>query len=239
VGGVSKGPFESLNLGATRGDDINNVLTNYKLLSKAVGFNYNNVVFSGQVHGKEIYHATEKDKGKGLFIESDIKNIDGLMTGTPDIVLTTFYADCTPLFFVDTAKKIIAISHSGWKGTVLKIGSHTLDEMQAKYNSELKDTLIGIGPSLCQECFEVDPPVYHEFESAFDNINLFTAKRGEKYYIDLKLLIKQMFLDKGVPENNIEVSGYCTKCMPNLFYSHRYSGQDRGSLAGFIELLAD
>ncbi len=236
VGGVSKGCYESLNLGLNRGDDPDDVITNYILFAREIGFDYNNMVLSDQVHGKEIYNVKQEDRGKGIVKESDIKNIDGLITNIPNLILTTFYADCTPLFFADIKKRVIAISHSGWKGTVLKIGEATLNEMIEKYNSDVRDILIGIGPSICKDCFEVDEPVYLEFKGVFDYIDDYCVKKGIKYYIDTKSLIKRTFLDLGIIEKNIEVSEFCTKCRPDLFYSHRYSGGERGSLAGFIEL---
>ena len=241
VGGVSSGVFSSLNLGVKKGDTDENVLENYKILSGAVGFDHENIVFSNQVHDTKIKYVTEKDRGKGLIYPNDIKDIDGLITDRPNIVLTTFYADCVPLFFVEPKKKVIALSHSGWKGTVNKIALKTIDILVNDFNSNKNDILVGVGPSICKNCFEVDEPVYNEFANSFPYISDYVSivPKGEinKYHIDMWNINKKMMVDAGIPESNIEITDYCTKCKGDLFYSHRNMGNERGSLAAFMELV--
>ena len=126
LGGVSKEHLYSLNLSFSRGDDYDNVVTNNTRFAKAVGYDFNNRVFSDQVHDVKIYVVTESDKGKGAELKNTIKGIDGLVTDVKNIPLITFYADCVPLYFYDKSKKIIGLAHSGWKGTVNNINFHIM-----------------------------------------------------------------------------------------------------------------
>lgn len=117
IGGVSEGYLGSMNLSFHRGDDADLVMENHRRFATAVGYDYEKLVFSDQVHKTDIYKVTEKDAGKGIIRESDILEIDGLMTDVPGIPLMTFYADCVPVLFYDPVKKVVAANHSGWKGT--------------------------------------------------------------------------------------------------------------------------
>lgn len=236
-GGVSKGCFESLNL-SFRNDKKENVIENYRLLCEAIGCDYNNTVFSNQIHEDNLYEAKNDDRGKGLLKESDIIGYDGLYTNNKNIVLTTFYADCVPLFFLDVSKKVIAISHSGWKGTVKKIGAKTVDTLKKRYNSLEDDIIAGIGPSIGLCCFEVDKPVADVFLEKLPFCKKFIIKEENKnkYRIDLQSINKQILINAGLKEKNIEVADLCTKCMSDIFYSHRVMGDERGSMAALMEL---
>ena len=133
-GGVSEGIFSTMNLSFTRGDDIDKVKENYRRFFDAVGFALNNMVMSDQIHETDIMKIDEKkineinEESKG--IEDRVcKNIDGLITNLPNVPLVTFYADCVPLYFVDTVNKAIGLSHSGWRGTVKGMGIKTVEAM--------------------------------------------------------------------------------------------------------------
>ena len=117
-GGVSKNEYQSLNLAFNKNDDKKNVYENFKRVSKAVGIDIENMVFSNQVHDNKIKIVSEEDIGKGIIRESDIIGIDGLITNAKKVALVTFYADCVPVFLYDPIKNVIGSVHSGWKGTV-------------------------------------------------------------------------------------------------------------------------
>jgi YfiH family protein len=146
-GGVSNGVFASLNMGFNRGDDKEKVLENYKLVCKELGIDEKNLVLSNQVHKDTIKYVTKDDIGKGIYRESDILEVDGLMTDVKGVGIVTFYADCVPLLFYDPIHHVIACSHAGWRGTVLKIGAKTISEMSEKFNTkpEIKDISEEIG----------------------------------------------------------------------------------------------
>lgn len=235
-GGVSKGYCKSMNL-SFKNDLKDNVMQNYKIICDAINCNFENVVLSNQVHKDKVYKVTKKDAGKGLLKESDIKEYDALITNQQGIVLTTFYADCVPIFILDTEKKAIGIAHSGWKGTVLEIGKKTILKMIKEFNTNPKDLIIGIGPSISLCCFQVDKPVVDSFlkNIPFSKKYIFQDNSFQnKFKIDLQNIIKESIISLGVLEKNIEISGLCTMCNSHMFFSHRIMGDKRGSLAGLI-----
>lgn len=238
VGGVSQGIYKSLNTSITKEDPLENVRRNLDIVCSAIGIDYRKLVFSDQTHEDKIRIVSEKDIGKGLTKVSDIRNTDGLMTNIPGIPLITFYADCVPLFFLDTKKKVIALSHSGWKGTVLKIGAKTVKRMTEVYGSDPVDILVGIGPSIGAECFEVGMDTAQQFMDNFDNWDDFMEPFGsDKYKIDLWKVNKLILTEQGIPEKNVIISGFCTKCNEELFFSYRRDKGRTGSLSAIMQLV--
>ncbi|WP_105619581.1 peptidoglycan editing factor PgeF [Vallitalea okinawensis] len=237
-GGVSHGIYQSLNLGFSRGDEEENVRENYQIICKAIEVDENDLVFSQQVHKDQIYHVTSQDMGKGYRLDSDIKEIDGLITNEKGIPLITFYADCVPLFFLDQVKEVVALAHAGWRGTVQKIGAKMVTVMQESYGSDMKDILIGIGPSIGSCCFEVGEEVVNEFKKAFPDEEkyLIMPRQNGKYMIDLWSANKLTLIKEGILEDNILITDLCTKCHLDHFYSHRGHHGMRGSLAAIIQL---
>ena len=167
LGGVSEKHLSSMNLSFSRGDDAKKVLENHKRFAKALGYDETKLVFSNQVHGTRFYQVTEKDAGKGITRESDIKEIDGLVTDVCEIPLITFYADCVPLFFYDRKRKVIAMAHSGWRGTVERIGAKMITCMKENYGSIPEDIICAVAPSICQKCYEVIEDVAQQCISSF------------------------------------------------------------------------
>lgn len=235
IGGVSDGVYSSMNL-HFRNDKRENVIENYKRFCDAIDCNYQDVVFSNQIHEDKVYRVSKYDKGKGLLRESDIKGIDALITNEKDVLLTTFYADCVPIYLFDPVNKAIGLAHSGWKGTVKEIGVKTAYKMKEEFNTKFEDLIIGIAPSISLCCFQVDKNVYLEFKEKipFSTKYIFEDLEKGKYKIDLQGIIKQGFINIGVLEENIEVANICTKCNPDTFFSHRAMGDERGSLAGVM-----
>ncbi|MDR2904066.1 MAG: peptidoglycan editing factor PgeF [Clostridiales bacterium] len=239
TGGVSAGCFAALNLGFRRGDADENVRKNFRALAEAVGFSYEDMVFSDQVHETAVRAVGKSDRGKGYLRESDIVRTDGLMTNEPGVVLTTFYADCVPLYFYDPAHRAIALSHAGWRGTLNKIGGLTVAKMQETYGSKPEEIIAGIGPSIGPCCFEVDLPVVEEFHTGLSFAADFIAAHKEsagKYLIDLWGVNKKILADAGLKPENIETAELCTQCNSDTFYSHRVMGKERGSMAAFLAL---
>ena len=168
MGGVSEGYYASLNLSFDRGDDRDAVLENFRRIAAAIGTDCENMVLSRQTHTTNVRVVTEEDKGKGTLKERNYSDVDGLVTNVPGICLVTSYADCVPLYFVDPVKKVIGLSHSGWRGTVGKIGKETVRIMCDRFGSDPSDILAAVGPSICQQCYEVSGDVIDQFKNAFD-----------------------------------------------------------------------
>ena len=244
LGGVSTGVYESMNLGFGRGDSDENVHENFKRMAKALDMNYERMCLSKQTHTTNVIVVEEKDAGNGIIRPLPYDDVDGLITNVKDMPLVTFYADCVPLFFYDPVNEVVALSHSGWRGTVGKIGKVTIEKMTASFGSNPKDVLCCVAPSICKDCYEVGSDVAEEFIKAFGHENkdrllrpsIFNPEDEDKYMLDLWQACKLVFLEAGVPEENIEITDYCTRCNPDLFYSHRIMGANRGSLAAFISL---
>ena len=155
LGGVSQGIYESMNLSFTRGDNEDAVRENYRRLSDAMGFSMEDIVTSDQTHTTNVRVVTEEDRGNGITKPRPYTDVDGMITNVPGLVLATFYADCVPLFFVDPVHKAIGLSHSGWRGTVGKIGKVTVEKMAEEFQTDPSELYAAIGPSICQDCYEV------------------------------------------------------------------------------------
>mgnify|MGYP002791832207 FL=1 len=239
LGGVSKGVCSTMNFSFSRGDREEDVRENFRRMSAALEVQEENIVFSKQTHTTNVRVVTEEDRGKGLIKPLDYDDVDGLVTNIPGICLTTFYADCVPLFFVDPVKRVIGLSHSGWRGTVGKIGKSTVEKMQEEYGSNPKDILAAIGPSICQDCYEVSEDVIEEFKKAFDGEqwrDLFYRKENGKYQLNLWKANEYVFLEAGIQKEHMAVSNVCTCCNDEVFFSHRASCGRRGNLAAFLTI---
>lgn len=238
LGGVSEGMFSSMNLSFQRGDDREKVEENYKRICNVLNMNHKNVVLSNQVHDTKIKLVTKEDAGKGMIKESDIIGIDGLITQEKDIPLVTFYADCVPLFFYDPVKEVIAAAHSGWRGTKEKIGKKVVETMEEEFGCKKEDVVAVIGPSICQDCYEVSEDVVLEFQEVFmEETSLFAkAKENGKYNLDLWKVNSMILKEAGILEKHMSLPNLCTCCNPKLLFSHRASKGKRGNLAGFISL---
>ena len=239
LGGVSEGCFSSLNLSFDRGDDRAAVAENFRRMGEALGVRCEDMVLSQQTHTTNIRIVTDEDRGKGITRERDYTDIDGLITNVPGICLVTTYADCVPLYFLDPAKKVIALSHSGWRGTVGKIGQKTVELMHVKFGSDPADILAAVGPSVCQDCYEVSADVIDRFKEVFDRSawdELFYEKPDGKYQLDLWKANEKIFLEAGIRKDHIAVTNVCTHCNSEILYSHRAMGDKRGNLCAFLAL---
>lgn len=253
-GGVSEGYLGTMNLSYSRGDDPLNVDENFRRICEVLGINTKDLVLSDQVHDTLVERVGKKDCQGESLRDRKLTGIDGLITNETKVVLCTSYADCVPLYFVDKVHKAIGHSHSGWKGTVGKIGAVTVRRMKEEFETNPEDLVAVIGPSICQSCYEVSQDVADAF---LDFVNVETIAKvqnmdknkiktlisavcvptGEgKYHLDLWLANKLILMEAGIPEGNISISCVCTCCNSQLLYSHRASEGKRGNLAGFLSI---
>lgn len=241
VGGVSEGIFSTMNLSFTRGDDNADVLENYRRIAGVLDCKLEDFVCSDQTHTTNIRVTGRKDAGKGVVRDKDYADVDGLITNEPGVVLATFYADCVPLYFVDPVKKAIGLSHSGWRGTVNKMGLKTVQMMEKTYGTNPADLVAAIGPSICVSCYEVGSEVAEEFLKAFpkeeEQREILIEKGNEKYLLNLWKANYFIMRDAGIKEENISVTDICTCCNGDELFSHRKSFGKRGNMGAFLGLV--
>lgn len=235
LGGVSQGVYRSMNLSYARGDEKGNVDDNFKRFCDEIHMDWQRIVSTDQTHTANVRVVTEKDAGNGIIRPRSYFNVDGQVTNVRGLPLITYHADCVPLFFVDPVKKTIGLSHSGWKGTAARIGANTVQVMVDHYGSDPKDIIGVIGPSICQNCYEVSRDVAKIFEQEFRVSKTLIYKKSDgKYQLNLWEANYQVMLDAGLLPEHITVTKWCTGCHPDLLWSHRKTGGQRGSLAAFL-----
>lgn len=232
-GGVSENEFYSLNLRMNCDDKKENVLKNFEIISAQIGVNFENLVFSNQVHCDTILSVGKEDMGNGIITPQKWDGVDGLITNVPGVPLAIFAADCVPVFFLDTKNKVIAMVHSGWKGTVLKIGAKCVEKMVREYSSDPCNILVGIGPSIGVCHFEVGDDVADIFRDTFGASVLL---KKEKWHVNMQKAIELQLLEKGILPENIIQADICTYCNCDLLFSHRKTAGKRGVMAGIMEL---
>ena len=242
LGGISTGMFDSLNLSFTRGDDEEKVLENYKRVAEAIGAEAGQIVTTDQTHTTNVLRVGKKQCGIGVTRKRPYTDVDGLITNEPNVVLATFYADCVPLYFVDPVHRAIGLSHSGWRGTVNRMGKETLIAMNREFGTEAHDVIAAIGPSICQDCYEISQDVAECFVDEFATTDdphasdILLYKGAGKYQLNLWECNRRVLVEAGVQEDNIAISNICTCCNPSLLFSHRASHGKRGNLGAFMFL---
>jgi hypothetical protein len=240
-GGVSEGEFSSLNLSYTRGDDKAAVDENFRRLANAIGVTVNDFVFSDQTHTTNVLRVGKEDRGSGIMRPRPYHDVDGLITDEPQVVLATFFADCVPLYFVDVKRKAIGMSHSGWRGTVGRMGAKTLEAMAREFGTDPADVVAAVGPSICRDCYEISDDVAKVFMETFpaQHHAFLEEKGGGKYQLDLWKCNELILLDAGILPEHLAVTDICTCCNPTHLFSHRASKGRRGNLGAFLYLKAE
>ncbi len=244
-GGTSQFPYESLNCAFHVDDDPGDVIINRHRIVETLGFPYHAWTCGEQVHSNHVEIVHLEDKGRGNIDRSSaFQNTDGLLTNVPGILLTSFYADCVPLYFYDPIKQVVGLAHAGWKGTVSKIASTMVDKMAQEYGSHAHDIRAAIGPSIGSCCYEVDDKVMlsvYDLEKDVMGNNKYSAswyinKNNGKSMLNLKEMNRQIMMKAGIMPTHIECTSYCTSCRNDLFFSYRKDGGTTGRMASWLGL---
>ena len=247
TGGVSSlSSTKSLNLGFDRGDDDSVVLKNLEIFGRAAGFDKSKVVTLPQTHSTLVLDVDESFCGFGY----DERNFeacghtfaDGYITNKRGVVLGVKTADCVPILLegrTDDGEIIsVAALHAGWRGTVGGIQKNAVEKLISLYKVKPKNIFAAIGPCIHSCCFEVGHDVYEAVAAlGVDYANNFcTPEEGVegKYMCDLVGINSRLLEGAGVPTENIDVIDECTYCNPEKYYSHRYSGGNRGTMLSVI-----
>ena len=235
IGGVSPAPWDSLNLGVGRGDDMDRIRENYRRFCAALGVDEHRAVLSKQVHEDNIRHVTADDCGKGLFRDRDYTSVDAMVTDTPEIPLVVFSADCGTILLEDPVTGAVGACHAGWRGTALGIAEKTVTAMVNAYGCDPNNIRAALGPCISPCCFETDEDVPQAMIAALgDEAMPAITTKGAKYHVDIKYL-NRLFLQKaGVLPEHMDTSPLCTACDPDQFWSARRHKDQRGSLGAII-----
>lgn len=236
IGGVSPAPWDSLNLGVGRGDDMDRVRENYRRFCAALGVDEHRAVLSKQVHEDNVRHVTAEDCGKGLFRDRDYTSVDAMVTDTPGIPLVVFSADCGILLLHDPDAGCVGAVHAGWRGCAAGIVEKTVREMVRLLGARPERILAAVGPCIGKCCFETDGDVPEAMRTSAlgPEAEPYLERRGPKYHVDLAGLNRQWLLHAGVAPEHIDICGLCTACRPDLFWSHRKMGEARGAQVAVI-----
>lgn len=238
LGGVSGDIFSTLNFSFTRGDNPDAVMENYRRMGQVFGKTEGDFICTDQTHTTNVIRVGKEEAGFGVTKPRPYTDVDGLITNEPGVILSTFYADCVPLYFVDSVHKAIGLSHSGWRGTVGRMGQKTLEAMKDAFGTNPADVIAAVGPSICQECYEISEDVAEHFYKEFDGHGneILIYKGNAKYQLDLWKTNEIVMLEAGILPEHLAVTNVCTCCNAKVLFSHRASQGKRGNLAAFLML---
>jgi hypothetical protein len=223
-GGVSRPPYDSLNLGAHVGDEADSVAANRERIWTDLGFRETRVVMAEQVHGDRVAVVTTPSL-------TPIPGVDALITRTPGLLLTMFYADCAPVYIVDPNKRAIGLAHAGWRGTSKNIVRHTIDRMVQEFESTPSSMLVAVGPCISADSYEVGS----EVANLFRDMSIGRAAGGTlavhprnemtgTYNLDLRQVIFAQCLEAGIRAEYIAVCDEDTCRNKRDFFSYRRDG---------------
>lgn len=236
-GGDSHSPYDSLNLAMHVGDEPETVLLNRSRLMQVLGASPVQMVCCQQVHGTRVQRVTRSDAGCGALDQaSAIPECDALLSDSPGIFLAEFFADCFPLYFFDPARRVVALAHAGWKGTIGRIAEKTLKEMNRNFSCRSEDIKVFIGPGIGPCCFEIQPDLAGRVAGEFRHHPQVLRSEGGQTTWDLPLTNTVVLEGMGVKPENIKNCALCTSCHPELFYSFRRDGGNTGRMGAVIGL---
>lgn len=246
-GGAGKAPYDSLNCAFHVGDAPEDVLSNRKTLAESLGFTLDAWTCGEQTHGTEIAIVREADRGRGSKDRaSAFQATDGLLTNVPGVLLTSFYADCVPLYFYDPLQGVVGLAHAGWKGTVAEIAAAMVRAMEINFGTHPSNILAAIGPSIGECCYEVDDYVMKHVYRLEDDLakqieignstDLYKKSDADesKTMLNLKEMNQRIMIKAGILPTHIECTTWCTSCNPNLFFSYRKENGITGRMTSWI-----
>ncbi|RYM07253.1 peptidoglycan editing factor PgeF [Sporolactobacillus sp. THM7-7] len=237
TGGVSRAPYESMNLGLHVGDDSKKVRENRRILAENIGFPLERWVCAEQVHGIDIARVTGGDAGSGsMDLDSVIKGADGLYTTEAGILLALFFADCVPIFFYAPEYPAIGLLHAGWRGTVKEGAKKMVRTWGRTLRLSPGSIHAVIGPAISGSAYEVDERVIREVKKLDKTtwLGAVTPRGNGHYLLDLQALNRSILIQSGIPERQIHVTGYGTDARPDVFFSFRRDHGKTGRMMGFI-----
>ena len=235
IGGISQGPFAALNLGMHVGDESQMVLANRQRLSDALAITASHWVVGQQVHESNVAAVFDHHRGRGASAQDTaIPGVDGLVTATPQLWLTCFYADCVPIVFWDVQARAVGIAHAGWRGTLRNVGGAVVENMIQRFGCHPANIHAVIGPSIGPCCYFVGEDVAEGFRLQFQEGVV--AECGGEITLDLKEANRQHLVGSGLPAAQVHVSKLCTACHGESFFSYRRDKSPTGRMVAIVGL---
>ena len=230
LGGVSPAPWDSLNVGGYIGDDLENTYINRVRSFEALKRDPKSVYDVWQVHSNDVI-CTKSPRPQRVTHQK----ADAILTDNPNVTLFMRFADCVPIMFFDPVKKVVGIAHAGWRGTVNRIATATVDKMVSEYSCRREEIQAGIGPSIGPDHYEVGVDVIEKVIRNFGNdaIRLLQSKNGSTF---LDLWEANYILLQNAGINKVEISGICTACHLRDWFSHRAENGKTGRFGALIAL---
>lgn len=228
-GGVSHAPWNSLNTGGLSGDERANVIENRRRIFESVALPVESIFDVWQVHSSTVVVA-ERPRPTDF----PHQKADAIITNKKGLTLFMRFGDCVPILLLDTVKRVIGIAHAGWQGTVKSIGEKTVKAMQLQFGSDPKDIVAGIGPSIGPDHYQIGLDVAKKILDEYGHDDHLIDSRGEKLYLNLWETNRASLRRAGVSQ--IEISGICTACNTDDWFSHRAEHGRTGRFSALISL---
>lgn len=237
-GGVSPAPFASLNLSVSVADEVERVYANRRRAYGLFGRDSDDVIHAHLVHGYAVTAVTQAQNGTW------IPHTDGLITNEPGCALTMNFADCAPILLYDPVHHAIGLGHAGWQGAVKDLPGAMVRAMQQQFSSRPGDLIAAVGPCIGPCCYEVGEPVISAVRAAFANPDTLLIANSQSLIVnrqssivfDLPEANRRCLQGAGVQQ--VELSGCCTACRTDLFFSHRAEKGKTGRFGAMIALMA-
>lgn len=235
-GGVSQGPFRSLNFDVHGGDSRENVLQNKSILGSALQLDPERIFLANQMHGDQVLILDEDpDESPSKYFYLDY---DAMITQRKGLAIGVLTADCLPILVYDTAQEVIGIVHAGWRGTCLNIVGNVVSKLRKAFDVEPENLMVGLGPCIGECCYEVDIKVVRSIKNSTNRWKEFIKpKKANRYSFDLVGLNIHQLQQAGVPQENIVRVTACTACNSKIFFSHRANRGKTGRQLNFIQLV--
>lgn len=252
--GFSAAPFKGLNASSTTGDDVEVVRRNKAAIVEALGLP---LIGAKPVHGNTTITVERADlwsehgdpaTAAGL-LQSRLRHVsaDAMLSDVPGFALCWAFGDCAPILLYDPAHRAFALVHAGWRGTAGAIAPRAIAAMSRRYGTRAADLLVGIGPTIGSCCYEVNEQVRARFAAnplAWETARFVerapdVGAEGTGLYLDIAAANYRQLLAAGVDPEHIEMSGYCTGCQTDMFFSHRREQWPSGRFAVGIGMRAE
>jgi hypothetical protein len=233
LGGASQGPFATLNVGRSVGDDLATVAGNLVRIYGALGVGPEHVATAHQVHSNRVQPVGAEDGGQV------VAKSDGLITNTPGLALLLRFADCQPILLYDPVHHALGLVHAGWRGVAQGMARRAVEAMQAAYGTRPADLKAGLGPAIGACCYRVGDEVASAMGYSLPDWQkaMQPDPSGEGWRLDLSAANAQQLVAAGVRARSIERAGLCTSCHSDEFFSHRAHNGTTGRFAAAAYLL--